>query len=185
MEALGAGTKVKLQMDATKFAIARLNLVIQANSQHKIRLIPFSPSPMLGEVADFEESAIEDSIHPCALCGKPFFNKDVIMASCGCFYHPWCILTQNGTQRLVRMKLATRISRQLGKKVWGSTILKVNFFFHLVEILFSCKVINSFLILTRFVFVVDPTMAYIFEHPRSLDPNRKGHLNFDKGTSKL
>ena len=44
---------------------------------------------------DFEESALEDSIKPCALCSKSFSNNDVIMASRGCHYHPWCVLFQN------------------------------------------------------------------------------------------
>ena len=38
-------------------------------------------------------------IKPCALCTKGFPNKDVILAPCGCNYHPWCYVTQNWLSR--------------------------------------------------------------------------------------
>ena len=38
-------------------------------------------------------------IKPCALCTKEFPNKDVILAPCGCNYHPWCCVTQNWLSR--------------------------------------------------------------------------------------
>ena len=38
--------------------------------------------------------AMDVYICSCALCGHGFPAKDVVMESCGCNYHPWCIVTQ-------------------------------------------------------------------------------------------
>ena len=82
-------------MDSVKSLVATVNVVLKVNNQHKVRPISIIPSPMLGEGVDSKESLVEDCIQSCALCGKPFPNRDVIMASCGCFYHLWCIVIEN------------------------------------------------------------------------------------------
>ena len=38
---------------------------------------------------------VENTITSCSLCSKGFPIKDVVMASCGYNYQPWCIITQN------------------------------------------------------------------------------------------
>ena len=51
----------------------------------------FSPSCILGDLHDDDE---DGNMKPCALCGRGFPNRDIVMASCGCHHHPWCIATQ-------------------------------------------------------------------------------------------
>ena len=43
--------------------------------------------------------ALDIYICPCVLCGHGFPAKDVVMASCGCNYHRWCVVTQNWLSR--------------------------------------------------------------------------------------
>ena len=52
----------------------------------------FSPSCIISDIIDPRDS--EEFVHRCALCDKGFPNRDVVMASYGCYYHPWCIVTQ-------------------------------------------------------------------------------------------
>ena len=56
------------------------------------RLQSITPSCIIGEVADPNDS--EEFVYKCALCNIGFPSRDVVMASCGCYYYPWCIVTQ-------------------------------------------------------------------------------------------
>ena len=51
-----------------------------------------SPSYIVGDMTDPNDS--EEFVQKCALCNTDFPIRDVVMASCGCYYHPWCIVTQ-------------------------------------------------------------------------------------------
>ena len=55
----------------------------------------FIPSPIVGDSVDGDWDQIRNELKPCSLCGKCFPKFDVVMDSCGCLYHPWCILTQS------------------------------------------------------------------------------------------
>ena len=59
----------------------------------------FTPSPIVGDVADGDWNQIHNELKPCSLCGKCFPEFDVVIGSCGCLYHPWCILTQSWISR--------------------------------------------------------------------------------------
>ena len=52
------------------------------------------PSCIIGRIANGDWDKAETAMKPCSLCGKCFPKLDVVMESCGCLYHPWCILTQ-------------------------------------------------------------------------------------------
>ena len=48
----------------------------------------FTPSPIVGDVADGDWDQIQNKLKPCSLCGKCFPKFDVVMGSYGCLYHP-------------------------------------------------------------------------------------------------
>ena len=52
------------------------------------------PSSIIGNIPNGDWDEAETTRKPCSLCGKCFPKLDVVMGSCGCLYHPWCILTQ-------------------------------------------------------------------------------------------
>ena len=54
----------------------------------------FTPSSIVGDIANGDLDHDQIELKPCSLCGKSFPKLDVVMGSCGCLYHPWCILTQ-------------------------------------------------------------------------------------------
>ena len=45
-----------------------------------------TPSCIVGEVTDPNDS--EEFVQKCALCNTGFLSRDVVMASCSCYYHP-------------------------------------------------------------------------------------------------
>ena len=52
------------------------------------------PSTIIGDIPNGVWDEAKTAKKPCSLCGKCFPKLDVVMGSCGCLYHPWCILTQ-------------------------------------------------------------------------------------------
>ena len=58
------------------------------------RPITMNPSRIIGDTAESECTEVQIRVKLCSLCSKMFPKMDVILASCGCAYHPWCIITQ-------------------------------------------------------------------------------------------
>ena len=48
----------------------------------------FTPSPIVGDVADGDWDQIQNKLKPCSLCRKCFPKFDVVMGGYGCLYHP-------------------------------------------------------------------------------------------------
>ena len=87
-----------------KTEIARKVKIVRQLQTPSCRPITLNPSSIFSQVdADdvvppqqrLEDLPLVGYIKPCALCTKAFPNKDVILAPCGCNYHPWCCVTQN------------------------------------------------------------------------------------------
>ena len=74
--------------------------VIQTLSNPSRRPTSLHPSTIIGEIPNGDWDEAEITKKPCSLCGKGFPKLDVIMGSCGCLYHPWCILTQCWISRI-------------------------------------------------------------------------------------
>ena len=76
----------------TKGRAAAVRELMEVYGQKTRRLQSITPSCIIGELIDLNDT--EEFVYKCALCNTGFPSRDVVMASCGCYYHPWCIVTQ-------------------------------------------------------------------------------------------
>ena len=67
--------------------------VIQTLTNLLRRPTSLHPSTIIGDIPNGDWDEAETTKKPCSLCGKCFSKLDVVMGSCGCLYHLWCILT--------------------------------------------------------------------------------------------
>ena len=52
------------------------------------RPITINPNRIIGDTAESECTEVQICVKLCSLCSKMFPKMDVILASCGCAYHP-------------------------------------------------------------------------------------------------
>ena len=76
--------------------------VIQTLTNPFRRPTSLHPSTIIGDIPNGDWDEAETAKKPCSLCGKCFPKLDMVMGSCGCLYHPWCILTQCWISRSCR-----------------------------------------------------------------------------------
>ena len=76
----------------TKGRAATVRDLMEVYGKWTRRLQSITPSYIVGEVANPNDS--EEFVYKCALCNTGFPSRNVVMASCGCYYHPWCIVIQ-------------------------------------------------------------------------------------------
>ena len=65
-----------------------------------------TPSCIVDEIADPNDN--EEFVHKSALCNIGFPSRDFVIASCGCYYHPWCIVTQTWHSKICFNKSCAR-----------------------------------------------------------------------------
>ena len=91
LNALATIKDVKVRVADAKARLEQIRNLIDMDSRTTKRPQTISPSSIVGSHRD----ELDDGcLRPCALCGRGFPHRDVVMASCGCHYHPWCIVTQ-------------------------------------------------------------------------------------------
>ena len=88
LNALDAVGKLNKEMKELKVLCQVKMTSIKKLSSLTRRPKSFTSSPIVGDVADGDWDQIQIELKPCSLCGKCFPNFDVVMGSCGCFYHP-------------------------------------------------------------------------------------------------
>ena len=76
-----------------------------------------TPSCIVGELADPNDS--KEFVQKCALCNAGFPSRDVVMASCGCYYHPWCIVTQTWHSKFCFDESCTREFTDVWRRSMG------------------------------------------------------------------
>ena len=54
----------------------------------------FSSSSIVGDIPDGDSDQVDNELKPCSFCSKSFSKMDIVIGSCACLYHPWCIVTQ-------------------------------------------------------------------------------------------
>ena len=86
---------------ALEDAIARLRTKKEVKMKHiqmirrsGRRPITMNPSIIIGDTTENECTEVQICVKLCSLCSKMFPKMDVILASWGCAYHPWCIIIQ-------------------------------------------------------------------------------------------
>ena len=91
LNALAAVKDVKVRVADAKGRLGQIRNLIDVHSRTTKQPQTITPSSIVGS---HEEELDDGCLRPCALCGRGFPHRDVVMASCGCHYHPWCIVTQ-------------------------------------------------------------------------------------------
>ena len=92
ISAKAALRSVKIRILDAKGRVAAVRDLLEVYGKRTRRPQSISPSCIVGEMTDPNDS--EEFVQKCALCNVGFPSRDVVMASCGCYYHPWCIVTQ-------------------------------------------------------------------------------------------
>ena len=118
LNALAAVKNVKRIVADAKGRLGLIQNQIEVHSRTSRRPQTITPSSI---IANLQEDDEDGCLKPCSLCGKGFPNQDVAMASYGCHYHLWCIVTQAYAMR----RHATRCFQSHGGRAWHSTTLKV------------------------------------------------------------
>ena len=90
LNALAAVKDVKARVADAKGRLGQIWNLIDVHSRTAKRPQTISPSSIVGSHEELDNGCLL----PCALCGLGFPHRDVVMASYGCHYHPWCIVTQ-------------------------------------------------------------------------------------------
>ena len=91
LNALAAVKEVKTRLAHAQGRLGQIQSLYEVHSRSMRRPQTFSPSCILWNLQNDDE---DGNMKPCALCGRGFPNRDIVMASCGCHYHLWCIATQ-------------------------------------------------------------------------------------------
>ena len=91
LNAMGAIKDVRRRFVDAKDRLGLIQYQIEVHSRTSRRPQSITPNPI---IADLQEDDEDGCLKPCSLCGRGFSRRDLIMASCGCHYHPWCIVTQ-------------------------------------------------------------------------------------------
>ena len=97
LNALVAVKEVKVRLAHAHGRLGQVQNLYAVHSRSMRRPQIFSPSCILSDLQDDDE---DGNMKPCTLCGRGFPNRDIVMASCGCHYHPWCIATQTWNSEL-------------------------------------------------------------------------------------
>ena len=92
ISAKAALINVKKRILDAKGTAAVVRDLLEVYGKRTQRPQSITPSCIVGEVTDLNDN--EEFVQKCGLCNTGFPNRDVVMASCGCYYHPWCIVTQ-------------------------------------------------------------------------------------------
>ena len=92
ISAKAALRSVKNRILDAKGRIAAVRDLLEVYGKRTRRPQSITPSCIIGEMTDPNDS--EEFVQKCALCNTGFPSRGVVMASCGCYYHPWCIVTQ-------------------------------------------------------------------------------------------
>ena len=90
LNALATVKDLKARVADAKGKLGEIRNLIDVHSRTAKRPQTISPSSIVGSHEELDDGCLR----PCALCGLGFPHQDVVMASCGCHYHPWCIVTQ-------------------------------------------------------------------------------------------
>ena len=91
LNALAAVKNVKKRVAHAKGRLGLIQNQIEVHSRTLRRPQSITPSSI---IADLQEDDEDGCLKPCSLSGRGFPNRDVVIASCGCYYHPWCIVIQ-------------------------------------------------------------------------------------------
>ena len=91
LNAMAAVKDVRKRLSDAKGRLGLIHYQIEVHSRTSRRPRSITPSPIL---ADLQEEDEDGCLKPCSLCGRGFPSRDLVMASCGCHYHLWCIVTQ-------------------------------------------------------------------------------------------
>ena len=91
LNAVAAVKDVKVRVANARGRLEQICNLIDMHSRTTRRPHTISPNSIVGEL---EEEHDDGYLKPCALCGRGFLHRDIVMASCGCHYHLWCIVTQ-------------------------------------------------------------------------------------------
>ena len=90
LNALAVVKEIKVRVADAKGRLGQIRNLINVHSRTAKQPQTISPSSIVGSREELDNRCLR----PCALCGLGFPHRDVVMASCGCHYHPWCIVTQ-------------------------------------------------------------------------------------------
>ena len=91
LNAMAVVKDVRKRLSDAKGRLGLIHYQIEVHSRTSRRPQSITPSPIL---ADLQEDDEDGCLKPYSLCGRGFPSRDLVMASCGCHYHPWCIVTQ-------------------------------------------------------------------------------------------
>ena len=91
LNALTAVKDVKKRVVDAKGRLKLIQNQIEVHSKTSKQPQSITPSSI---IVDLQEDDKDSCLKPCSLCGRGFLKRDVVMASCGCHYHLWCIVTQ-------------------------------------------------------------------------------------------
>ena len=98
LNAVAAVKDIKVRVAYARSRLGQICNLIDVHSRTTKRPQTINPSSIVGSL---EEEQNDGCLKPCALCGRGFPHRDIVMAdSCGCHYHPWCIVTQTWNSRL-------------------------------------------------------------------------------------
>ena len=82
---------VKTRVLEGKGRLGQIRNLIEMDNMTIKRPQTISPSCIVGELLDVDDIGC---LRPCTPCNRGFSHQDIVMASCGCHYHPWCIVSQ-------------------------------------------------------------------------------------------
>ena len=85
LNVLAAVKDVKKRVVDAKGRLGLIQYQIEVHSRTSTRPQSITPSPIL---ANLQEDDKDSCLKPCSLCGRGFPSRDIVMASCGCQYHP-------------------------------------------------------------------------------------------------
>ena len=96
LDALETLKVIKEKVKDSNAEIAKKRKIIQQLSTPSCRPITLNPNRIMVQVdmdkdvhpSQSTDHQLDNYMKPCALCSKGFPHKDVILASCGCNYHP-------------------------------------------------------------------------------------------------
>ena len=86
ISAKAALRSVKIRILDAKGRAAVVRDLLEVYGKRTWRPQSISPSCIVGEMTDPNNS--EEFVQKCALCNTGFPSRDIVMALCGCYYHP-------------------------------------------------------------------------------------------------
>ena len=81
---------VKTKVLEAKKSLGQIQNLTVVHNMTTRRPQTISLSCIVGEFPNVDDVGC---LRPCTLCGRGFPHRDIVMALCGCHYHPWCIVS--------------------------------------------------------------------------------------------